>query len=268
MVHAAIPHKLDWVKVGELAIIWPAAQREYSESKAKEIADAFDPDCFGTLTICKPPGSKVYHTIDGWTRANAVKMMFGDNERVPIAFVDAKTEAEAAAIFVRMNAGRSKPTPIQLFNAQVAAKSVVHVAIMDILNRFGFKVNQSNSTGTMRCAGALIYAYTQHGGKNLQETLLIIQKIWGKDRGAFDAHIVRGMSDFLHANDVDMEKVIPKLTRKYTPGRLVGAAKATKEAFGGSVGGAVAKLLRDTAGSRVKISPPPAAKQKGKARAA
>ena len=41
----------DWIPVGKISVIWAEAQRGYSERNAKAIANDFDPDIFGSLTV-------------------------------------------------------------------------------------------------------------------------------------------------------------------------------------------------------------------------
>ena len=244
-----IAHKLEWLKVKELGIIYPSAQRPLSMGRAKEIADGFDPDSFGTLIVCTTAVNAIYHVIDGWTRTNGIKLLFGNEERVPCANVGFKTEEEAAQIFAQVNGGRSKPTPIEMFNVLVTAGVPLYVEVDAILKSRGLHVDQSNSSGSLRCAGALTTIYSHYGADGLRNTLSFVDQVWGKDRAAYDAQVIRGSAEFLHNNNMDTTKVLPRVIKKYTPGRLVAGARATRDAFGGSVTNAVAKLLREAAGA-------------------
>lgn len=40
-------HTMKWLRVGDLTVAWPEAQRDLAEYKAKQIAAAFNPDLFG-----------------------------------------------------------------------------------------------------------------------------------------------------------------------------------------------------------------------------
>ena len=113
-------HTMKWLRVGDLTVAWPEAQRDLAEYKAKQIAAAFNPDLFGTVTVSPLPDGK-YHVDDGWTRASAVRMKFGDNERIPCVVVTAGTAAESARVFYGMNGGRSKPTALDMFKVGVTA---------------------------------------------------------------------------------------------------------------------------------------------------
>ena len=50
-------YKLEWIRVRDLAVVWPEAQRPYKERWAKEIADNFDPDKFDPIKVTLPNGN-------------------------------------------------------------------------------------------------------------------------------------------------------------------------------------------------------------------
>lgn len=250
---STVAHNIDqtlvWLPVSELNVTWPRAQRPLRMHRVREIARAFDPDSFGALIVCTTVVNQLYHVIDGWTRANAIKQMYGNDECVPCANVGLKTEPEAALIFSQVNGGRTKPTPIETFGVLVDAGNPLYVDVDAIITSLGLHVNQSDNTGSLRCAGALVLIYSQYGPDGLRNTLTFVERVWGKDRAAYDAQIVRGAAEFLHSNTMDIDKVLPRVIKKYTPGRLVAGARATRDAFGGSVTSAIARLFREAAGS-------------------
>jgi len=238
-------HSMRWIKVGDLTVTWSEAQRALSEREAAKIAKAFDPDLFGTLTVSETAEGK-YHVDDGWTRASAVRSMWGDDAMVPCVVVAASNAVRAAQIFTGMNGGRSKPTAIEMFVAQVTAQSPDECAVNCVLKELGLSVENSSRDGVVRAASALVSIYRQYGSEHLHEVLLLIISTWGRDASAFDAPLMRGLALFLaQAEDVRMDRLARKLARQFTPGRLVGAGKAMREAFGGSMPRAVAALVQE-----------------------
>jgi Family of unknown function (DUF6551) len=242
---AKADHTLTWLRVGDLTVSWPEAQRALAEYKAEEIVRAFDPDVFGTLTVSKLPDGK-YHVSDGWTRASAIRTMFGDNERVPCVVVPAASAARAAQIFTMINGGRTKPSAMDMFKVGVTAGNAPECAVDDIVADMGLAVDMSQAEGTIRACAALLSIYKQYGGDGLRDTLMMILDTWGRDSAGFDAHLMRGFALFLaQTPGVRADRLAKKIARKFTPGRLVGAAKATREAFGGSMPRAVCALMQE-----------------------
>jgi hypothetical protein len=244
-------HFLQWIPISDLVVHWPEAQRLLSEKKAKDIAEIFDPDMFGTVTV-SPLADGKYHVDDGWTRVSAARQRYGDKEKVPCTVVPADTERRAAEIFHQMNGRRSRPTSLEMFKTAVTAKFKDELGVTEICSRLGLKVSNSGAPGAIRACTALLSVYRQHGGDVLFETLNLIHATWGLDSTAYDAQIIRGMASFLVKSNetIDGVKFSKKLARKFTPGKLLASAKATREAFGDSMSLAVCALIHDAYDAR------------------
>jgi hypothetical protein len=252
-------HTLRWIRVGDLVIHWPEAQRELSERNAKKIADEFDPDMFGTLTVSTLPNGK-FHVSDGWTRRSAVQMLFGDNEQVPCVIVPAANAKEAAQIFVTMNGNRTKPSAFVMFKKNVTAGAPAECAIEKVVTGMGLRIATGGNDGTIQAVNALMFIHKQQGDAGLLDTLVVIRSTWGEESAAFDAHLMRGFALFLSqdpASPVDRARLVRRVARKWTPGRICGAGKATREAFGGSQSRAIAALLQETYGTPRATTPTP-----------
>lgn len=238
-------HTMKWLRVGDLTVAWPEAQRDLAEYKAKQIAAAFNPDLFGTVTVSALSDGK-YHVDDGWTRASAVRMKFGDNERIPCVVVTAGTAAESARVFYGMNGGRSKPTALDMFKVGVTAGYEAECAVSDVVECAGLKVQNAQADGCIRAVYALLSIYKQYGSDMLGDVLVFIKDTWGMDSAGFDAPLMRGVALFLAQPElIKPDRVAKKLARKFTPGRLLGAAKASREAFGGSMPRAVCAIIQE-----------------------
>lgn len=252
-------HTMTWLRAGDLTVAYSDAQRELADSKAKQIAESFDPDLFGTVTVSPLSGGK-YHVDDGWTRVSAVRMQFGDNERVPCVVVAAHSASECAQIFYGMNGGRAKPTAMDMFKVGVTAGRVAECAVSAVVECAGLRVHMAQADGCIRAVHALLTIYKQFGEDGLQDVLAFIKDIWGLDNAGFDAPLMRGVALFLAQPDlVKPDRVAKKIARKFTPGRLLGAAKASREAFGGSMSRAVSAIIQEVyaPGGRVPATASP-----------
>jgi len=226
-------HDVEWIPAKNLSIVWAEAQRPLNAAHAQRIADNLDPDMFGTLSVTKPNGKGIYHVIDGQHRLVAVQTKWGLDEKVPCQVFDAVDPARAAQIFDHVNSGRRALQPIELFKVRVTAGNELQVEVNKIVNKCGYFIGHRN-VNAVQCVGALESVYQSYGPLVLEATLRLIRKMWGDENTAAGAIIIRGiamlLSEFRH---IDFERLAQAISSKYTPSRLLGAAKTAKEMAGG-----------------------------------
>lgn len=244
--------KIEWIPVKNLSIVWIESQRPLNDAHAQNIADNFDPDMFGVLAVTKPNGKGVYHIIDGQHRKVAVERMWGGDERVPCQVYDAENPARAAALFDRINSHRRKPSPVDIFKVRVAAKEELQVAVDKVVRNCGYSVGW-RTTGSICSVSALESVYQSYGGLILTAVITVIDAIWGKDVAAFDGQMLKGFGYFLGSHrNIDIDHLRSCIASKYTPARLMGAARTSREINGGSLGQAICDLLITTYNSTIR----------------
>lgn len=241
-------HATKWIPVKDISVVWAAAQRGLNEREAKRIADEFDPDAFGVISVSLPNGAGHYHCIDGQTRVTAVKMLWGEKESVPCNVIQAEEPAIAAEIFLKMNAGRNRPGALDLFKVGVAAGRKTEVAVDKLIGGLGYRIGMDYQDGTISAVSALKLVYTRYGAEVLKDTLLVIQGTWGRDRDSTTGAIIQGYARLLneHGSSVDRQKLVNKIAKKMTPGNLLARARAAREMFGGSLSENVVRVLVTT----------------------
>jgi hypothetical protein len=226
-------------------VVWVSAQRPFRKHWARKIADTFDQDMFGVLVVTLPDGNGVYHVVEGQHRKSAVELLFGPDEKVPCDVINATNPARAAEIFEGINNGRHGVTPIETFKVRFTAGYLTEIDITKIVAAAGYRIERNHSERCIGCVDALRFVYTRCGPEILAESLKVIQATWGPDPNAVVSEIVRGYGHFLskypRANWGRMKKVMEK---KFTPGKLIAAAKIHRETYGGSAAEAVTGLLR------------------------
>ena len=238
--------EIAWIPAKSLSVIWAEAQRPLNENHAQKIADNFDPEMFGTLTVTKPNGEGVYHVIDGHHRKVAVERVWGGDEKVPCQVFDAEDPARAAELFDHINSARKNPQPVDLFKVRVTAGHETEIAVNRIVNKCGYVVNYRNTGGhnNIVCVAALKAVYESFGAAVLENTLNVIRATWDLDESATEAHIIRGIGEFLSEfRHVDYTRLRTVIAAKYTPARLYAAAKMGREMHGGRMSNEVKKLL-------------------------
>ena len=242
---------VEWIPIKQLSVVWSQSQRALNERHAQHIADNFDPEMFGTLSVTLPNGSGIYHLIDGHHRKVAVERLWGEEERVPCQVYDAHDPARAAELFDNLNTARRAPSPLDIFRVRVTAKNEIEVAINRIVHACGYIIGhkgENSKANNIGCVGALKGIYSSYGGDVLKNALDLITAIWGQeDRTALDATIVRGVAEFLSEyRHVDWKRLREVISHKYTASRLHGAAKSYKELHGGTMPGAIKALIVST----------------------
>lgn len=239
--------EIAWIPGKNLSVVWAQAQRPLNANHAKKIADNFDPEMFGTLAVTKPNGRGIYHIIDGHHRKVAVETIWGSEEKVPCQIFDAEDPARAAELFGNINSARKAPKPIELFKVMVTAKGETEVGIDKVVRKCGFTVSQRHGHGEngIACVAALKAVYLTHGADILEGVLNLCRAIWGiEDEAAREAFIIRGFGEFLaEYRAVDFKRLREAIGNKYTPARLIAAAKVGKEMHGGSIPTEVKKLM-------------------------
>ena len=243
-------HQMLWIPVERLEVVWPKAQRDLTPQRVRDILSAFDPDVLGTLIVLKAPDGRL-HVADGWARRNAVIQMFGPDTQVPCIVMPCANEREAAHIFNRFNGTRTKPTALQMFGTGLAEGTEMHTAVAQIVARARLHIGTSETPGAIRAVGAVMAVYKQYGADGLRDTLWLIKEAWGDDPTNFEAALVRGFAMFLAGNpETPPGRLAGKIARRHTAARMLGSARATREAFKGSMANAVCALLQDVDAKR------------------
>jgi hypothetical protein len=238
-------HGTKWIAVKEISVVWAQAQRGLNEREAKRIAEQFDPDAFGTVTVTMPNGNGVYHCIDGQTRVAAVKIALGEDQAVPCNVISAADPKKAADIFSKMNGGRSKPNSMERFRVAVTAGYPVETAVANLLKQLEYHVGLGGQDGTFRAVVTACAIYRKHGFERLRDALIMLRATWGMEPTAVDSIILNGYVEFMsrYHNEFDGKRLIQKMQKEYSPSRLLGAAKGHGEIMKMSRAASVCALM-------------------------
>jgi len=238
-------HATKWIAVKNLSVQWANAQRPFNQKWAEEIRNNLDPDMFGVLSVTKANGKNIHHVIDGQHRKWAIEELWGETEMVPCNVFDVDTPERAAEMFNAMNTARKQPFPLDVFKVRVTAKIEPEFSVNKAAESIGFKIGNKPDDGYIRACGACVAVYRKYGKDTFIDSLLTIRRCWGLMSAAVDASMIRGFAEFLneHGPHIDRVRLGEKVSKTYTPGRLVGAARTAREMFRGSVSGNVARVL-------------------------
>ena len=153
--------KIVWIPVRQLSVVWVQSQRPYVASRAKKIADNFDPDRFDPIKVTLPNGAGIYHIVEGQHRKGAVQILWGDDECAPCIIIEVEDPAEAARTFVGINTLRWRVDPISTFKVNVTAKENRECAINKIIDHCGYKIGSmiEGDSRYISAVGALMAIY-------------------------------------------------------------------------------------------------------------
>jgi hypothetical protein len=225
-------HTTVWIPVKDICVLWVQSQRPRDDNWALKIAEAFDPDLFGIITVTMPNKKGLHHVVDGQHRVEAVKLLFGDDEKVPCNVLQAEDPARAAQLFDKINSRRRKPQRIDMFRVRVTAGEPTEVAIDKLVRALGFKIDWAKREGNIAAVEALTSVYNKHGGDVLRAALNLIRSTWGMNPDAVVAPIIRGYGAFIaeHGLDTKWDRLVDRVSKKFMPAHLVNTAKALREA--------------------------------------
>lgn len=241
-------HATKWIPVRQLSILWADAQRPLDEKHVNKIVAKFDPDMFGVISVTQPDARGIYHVIDGNHRKHAVQKLFGEAEMVPCNVFEAADPARAAQLFYEQNFSRKTISTIDKFRVGKTAGFSTQSAVAKIIESLGYKVAANSNDGTIRAVGACETVYRQYGGDVLTLTILTLRTTFGKSHEGVDANLIKGFAAFLSkfGPQIDRARLTERVSKDFTPARLIGAAKTAREMFRGDMAGSVSKVLVNT----------------------
>ena len=233
------PYEFEIVKIKHLTV--DSYQRPLT-SFVDKIERNFNPALVGCLCVSKRSDTK-YAVIDGQTRAEGMRRL-GKAEAPCVVFHGLAREQEAA-LFALFQTERRGMTSASRFNAQVVAKDPTAVAIAEVVEGIGFKIdsNVAAERNTIRAVAAIEYVFRgAASGKGrkaspelLAKTLETIQTAWPKlPDTALSATMIRGLGYFLARKgneQIDLDKLALRLGR-VSPSELAKRAEAVREGKG------------------------------------
>ncbi len=79
--------KIEWIKNKDLKL----DTRRMSHLRLVEhIVQKFDPECFGIITVARTENG--LQVVDGRHRVEAIRKLFGENEKVPCVYLEGEND--------------------------------------------------------------------------------------------------------------------------------------------------------------------------------
>lgn len=235
-----------WIGVDKLVLDPVINTRPMTPARVAVLARDFDPDLVGVIHV-SPRDKGTYAIIDGQHRVQAVRDALGTDQVVPCWIHKGIRTAKQAALFVGLN-NSAKVPPLFQFMGRVNANQPVAVAISQIIEDAGLKLDANARDGTIRCVASLERVYLGAGdpvagARALRIALRVVTEAWGRTTSAVSGSVVEGVGLMIlrYGDQVEVDTLISKLAgNKGGALALLGQARALKDWRGGTVSRAVA----------------------------
>lgn len=237
--------RLQWVPVDKMRIS-PRAQRAHdkpgSRARIQHIADNFDPDKFGTLTVSQREG--LFWIIDGGHRYMAVLAIGWEDQDLQCWVYHGLSEDNEADKFLDLNNVKSV-SAMDKFKVGVVAKRETECDIDRIVRAANLSIG--HGADAIGCVSALSKTYTSGGPRVLATTTRVIRDAYGTP--GFSAKVTEGVGLFVsnYENIFDEARLVDKLSHKHGGvNGLLQRAELIKKQYGVTVAVGVAAAAVET----------------------
>jgi len=229
----------------------PIVQRKegIDQRRVDRMAASFDPRALGTVVLSVRSNGRMV-VLDGMHRCAAARLA-GYRPFVNVEVFEGLTIPQEAQMFLLLNATKS-PSAISKFLAGVVTEGAEVVEMNDIIQSHGWTVSNQVGPGFLSAVDAVgrIYASgnkTVSTGRHpeiLDRTIEIVTAAWEHDQGAVQQHVLLAVAQLIgrFGPSLDTAKLVTEM-QATRPGVLVGRAKVLRDAQGGTVPAALAKIL-------------------------
>lgn len=229
----------------------PRVQRRegVDQRRVDKIAENFNPLALGTITLSqRPDGTLVL--LDGWHRTSGARQA-GYKQFVNAEVIVGLSLQQEAELFLLLNATKT-PSALSKFLVRVVKGDEAAVEMNAIIESHGWRVKCMNGAGCVTAVTAVERVYRNGGGtvpdgahpELLGRVLEIVTAAWEHDQQAVEGHILLGLAQLIgrFGPSLDTKKIVAEM-QDTRPGVLVGRAKVLRDAQGGTVPAALAKIL-------------------------
>lgn len=180
-------------------------QRHLTGGVVSSITRQFVPAALGVVYANQrlmPDHVSATVVIDGQHRIEALLQLGYYNYEVPtLLYTGLKIEQEAA-LFRFFNANRNRPTPLEIFKADLIANDPEAVAVAQITSEYGIEINSGNiqaksRPGLLTAIGTARIIYRRGGAGALHEVCRLLMAAWGERPGALSARFQKAIYTFI-----------------------------------------------------------------------
>jgi len=232
-------------------VIDPRVQRRegLDQNKVNRIVAKWDPMALGTLTVSeRADGTLVL--LDGAHRRAAARQV-GYTKNVAAEVITGLTLQHEARLFLLLN-DTTTPSAVTKFQVRVVEGEPDAVEIDAIVTAHGWKVTYSSEPGCITAANAIERVYRNAGGsladgnhpEILERVIEILTAAWEHDPKSVNSNMLLALAQLIgrFGPSVDTKKIVAEM-QSTRPGVVIGRGRTLRDAQGGTVPAALAKIL-------------------------
>lgn len=222
--------KAAYVPITELYIPSETYQRNL-HTTAKKIADSFDDEKCGFLSVRYNSDSMMFEVIDGQHRFVAAKLA-GKTSLPCHIMMSANSIEKAAMYFSQQDDNKIRLTLRDKFKAALISKDTTCMKLNQICKDFLLEIVPTKDSCCVRIQGVreLLRIYTLSGEDGVRRCFNVIKNSkWHEQKGAYGEYILASIGQML-MDTLDKTEVMEKLVkvfRKTTPEAIISRAKFT-----------------------------------------
>lgn len=191
----------------------PTVQRALNMFRVTNMAEDFNEDALGTVTVSRREDGK-YYVIDGQHRHATARRAKGEHYRMNCHIYEGLSLQDEAALFRALNTA-VKPVKIDLFRIRVVEGEAIAVAISTLMDHYGWHVAvSSGSRYRYTAVGALEEIFTRDGGHNLlDKTISVLTSAFDGDPKSVRSEMLLGLAALYaeHGERIKDVKMIERL---------------------------------------------------------
>ena len=221
--------KFKYVKLRPSTLtIDPRFQRDLDEGRAKAISKNIDLARIGVLEVAaRDDEDETNVVIDGQHRVAGMKLAEFD-EPILCKVHYGLSLADEAALFLKLNGGRSAVRVFDKFKARLVAGDAEAHEIKRIVSSLGLRITRSAGPKSVAAIQALEHVHRRTG--RLRDVLWVLASWAEGDHNAFDRLLIKDVSFFLGAfpDAIDLDRLVKKL-EPHSPSRVLNRIKRAKD---------------------------------------
>lgn len=235
----------------EELIVDPRVQRVegVDTRRVNQMAAGFNVLALGTITVShRADGTLVL--LDGMHRVTTCRQV-GYQGLLNAEVFSGLTLKQEAELFLLLNATKT-PTVVSKFLARIVVGEEAAIAIDKIVRSHGWKIAPAQGEGNITAISSVERIYNNGGGTKangshadlLDRVLDVVTGAWEHDKNGVNGDILLAVAQLIgrFGPSVDTKKLVAEM-QGTRPGILVGRARTLKDAQGGSIPAALAKIL-------------------------
>lgn len=206
---------VEYVRLGDIDVVWSDAQRDKEWPHVKDIIDNFSMDSVIIPNVIFVKERQKYHPTTGQHTVEALLYLFGPDVIIPVKICKGHTKKDAAKVTRNIDKNTKKFNTVAAFNIAVIAEDPLAVVTSKAIIKVGYEIKNSSKKGTLKAVGAasdsINYDYDSntYDDYDLTDWLWLSKDGWGMSSKGVEAVAIKGGALFCryHRGEYDYDRM-------------------------------------------------------------